>query len=442
MHHNVWILLALAAGLSSCATKVATPAQPMKEALQAHPCPEGVPADVSCLAGTDAEGAHVLIAMPRQWNGTLVVHAHGGPELGVPQLKRTEGDLKRWSVFARAGYAWAASSFRMGGVSVRTAAADTERVRAIFIDRFGAPRHVILHGQSWGASVAARAAETTAPLYDGVLLTSGVLGGGPRSYDFRLDLRVVYQAVCGNHPRPDEPQYPLWQGLPPDAKLTRAELYRRVNECTGVDAPAASRTPAQQRALKTLLDVVHVPERSLKGHLAWGTWHFQDIVFKRLAGRNPFGNEGVRYAGSDDDAALNARVARYRIDPQARADFAADTSPTGRIAAPVLTLHAIDDPIAFVELESVFRNTMEEAGTSGHLVQAFTRDHEHSYLSDAQYIAAIEALLAWVERGDKPDAEALARRCAKVDARFDPAGGCRFEPGFHPAALASRVPPR
>jgi len=24
-------------------------------------------------------------------------------------------------------------------------------------------------------------------------------------YDFRLDQRVVYQAVCGNHPRPDEP---------------------------------------------------------------------------------------------------------------------------------------------------------------------------------------------------------------------------------------------
>jgi len=47
------------------------------------------------------------------------------------------------------------------------------------------------------------------PPYDAVLLTSGVLAGGTRSYDFRLDLRVVYQAVCGNHPRPDEAQYPL-----------------------------------------------------------------------------------------------------------------------------------------------------------------------------------------------------------------------------------------
>ena len=54
-----------------------------------------------------------------------------------------------------------------------------------------------------------------------MLLTSGVLGC---AYDFRLDLRVVCQYVCRNHPRPDEPQYPLWQGPPMDNTLTRAEL--------------------------------------------------------------------------------------------------------------------------------------------------------------------------------------------------------------------------
>ena len=61
--------------------------------------------------------------------------------------------------------------------------------------------------------------------YDAVLLTSGVLGGGTRSYDFRLDLRVVYQALCNNHPRPDEPAYPLWMGLPANStKIGRAHV--------------------------------------------------------------------------------------------------------------------------------------------------------------------------------------------------------------------------
>lgn len=56
------------------------------------------------------------------------------------------------------------------------------------------------------ASVAARAAEINGPLsevspkVDALLLTSGVLGGA-RSYDFRFDLRVIWQAVCGTHPK-------------------------------------------------------------------------------------------------------------------------------------------------------------------------------------------------------------------------------------------------
>ena len=50
--------------------------------------------------------------------------------------------------------------------------------------------------------------------YDGAL-TNGVLGGGSRGYDYRVDLRVVYQYCCQNLPRPSELQYPLWQGLRP-----------------------------------------------------------------------------------------------------------------------------------------------------------------------------------------------------------------------------------
>ena len=45
---------------------------------------------------------------------------------------------------------------------------------------------------------------------------------GTRSYDFRLDLRVLYQQLCNNHPLPQEPQYPLWMGLPADGRQTLA----------------------------------------------------------------------------------------------------------------------------------------------------------------------------------------------------------------------------
>ncbi len=410
-------------------------------------CPAELPATAHCLGGRDGAGAFYLIAMPAAWSGVLVLHAHGGPTLGPPKVERTREDLKRWAVMVKAGYAWAGSTYRDGGVQVHAAAEDTERLRRLFVHDVAVPRVTVLHGQSWGASVAAIEAETFTrdpdtgrPPYDAVLLTSGVLAGGTRAYDFRLDLRVVYEAVCANHPRADEPTYPLWRGLPEGSTMTHAELERRVDDCLGIDRPAAARTPAQARRLKTVLDVVHVPERTLLAHLAWATWHFQDIARYRTGGGSAFGNIGAVYAGSDDDAGLNARVARYHADPAAVARFGADTDPTGRIPVPVLTVHAIDDPEAFVEMDSTFRDTMRHAGTDDHLVQTFTSDHEHSYLTDPAYPALMAALLAWAAGGAKPTPQSVAASCASFEPRFGP--GCHFVPDFRPKPLDTRVPAR
>jgi alpha-beta hydrolase superfamily lysophospholipase len=410
------------------------------------PCPEGIPASVQCSLGKDSAGAFYWIAMPAPWNKQLVVHAHGGPDLGAPDAKGSADDLTRWNIWTRMGFAVVASTYHQGGVAVRSAAEDVERSRQLFIAQFGQPERTILHGQSWGAGVAARTAELFGARdaqgrvpYDAVLLTSGVLGGASLSYDFRMDLRVVYQAVCGDHPRADEPQYPLWQGLPVGAKLTRAQLADRVDACTGVRKPAATRSPEQAQRLATILAAVKVPERTLIAHLNWGTWHFQDIVTKRTNGANPFTTMGVIYAGG---AVLNDKVARYAADSLAVATLSADADPTGRIAVPVLTMHAIDDPTAFVELESTFRRTMERAGRSKALVQLFTQDSEHSYSSDAQYVSAIRALLAWVEQGTVPTPKAVAASCANVEPIYDPAKGCRFVPTYTAAPLSSRVPSR
>lgn len=415
---------------------------------EVRPCPPGVAADTRCLSGRDSAGAYYWLAVPPNWNGVLALHAHGGPELGEPKAERASADLTRWSIWTRAGYAYAGSGFHLGGVEVRSAAQDTERVRQIFNAEVGVPRRTILHGQSWGAGVAAKAAEMFARSadgkspYDGLLLSSGVLGGGSQSYNFRLDLRAVYQAVCGNHPRADEAAYPLWQGLPPGHGLTRAELATRVDECTGVRKPAAQRSASQERNLKTLTQVISIPESALLGHLNWATWHFQDIVFNRLGGRNPFGNIGVRYRGSDNDEALNTRVARYEADPKALALLAQDTDLQGPIAVPVLTLHGIDDATAFVELESVFRDTLVKSQSANHLVQTFTRDHEHSYQNDAHYVAAMAALLDWIESGRQPTPANVAERCLALGSQFDATHSCRFAPDFHPNPLSNRVPVR
>ena len=442
--------LSLAALLAAagCAQRPAAPAVPAvaEPAPGRVACPPAVPAGATCLAGVDSRGAHYLIARPAEWNGTLVLHAHGGPNLEAPTAARAVEDLTRWAVMVKAGYAWAGSTFRQGGVEVRAAAEDTERLRGIFRTHVAIPRRTILHGQSWGAGVAAKGAEmfTAATLgtqpYDGVLLTSGVLAGGTRSYDFRTDLRAVYQYLCNNHPRPTEPAYPLNIGLPAGAALTQADLTARVNECLGLNRPAAQRSPEQQARVQTIENVIRIPASSIQSHLNWGTFHFQDVVSKRTGGASPFGNTGVTYTGSNDDAALNAGVPRLRADPAAYARFAADTDLTGRIPVPVLSVKWTGDPTAFVELDAFFKSVMQQGGSGERLVQTFTTTGTHSYISDATYPTLMQALLQWVEQGRTPTPAGIAAACAAQEARFG--AGCSFAPDHVPAALETRVPAR
>jgi pimeloyl-ACP methyl ester carboxylesterase len=405
---------------------------------QAQACPEGVPAGARCLRGQDSASSHYLIVMPEKWSGVLVVHSHGGPSLGTPTAKRNDEDIKRWAITVSEGHAWAGSVFRQGGFAVTTAAEDTERVRRIFVDHVAKPRRTLLHGQSWGGMVATRAAELFPKSWEGILLTSAIVAG-PAAFDFRVDLRAIYQYLCNNHPRPDEPAYPLPIGLPVDSKLVNADVAKRVDECLGTAKPAAQRTPEQAAKLKTIATVLKIPESSVAGHIKYATYTFRDITAKN-GGVSPFGNAGVRHVGSPDDAALNAGVPRFKADPAAVARFAADTDNRGRFAVPVLTAHGIGDATVFVEGGDTLRQRMVAAGNGDRLVQTYVDSSEHSYRGDAMYPPLFEALLNWVDKGQKPSPAGVAERCRQLRAA-QPAE-CRFLPDYVAKPLASRILPR
>ena len=420
--------------LTACVnTPLSTEVAPTKQV-----CPEGVPAGATCLRGQDSATSHYLIVMPAKWTGVLVVHAHGGPSLGTPKTTRADEDIKRWAITVQEGHAWAGSVFRQGGFAVTTAAEDTERVRRIFIDHVAKPRTTLLHGQSWGAMVATRAGEMFPKSWDGILLTSGVVAG-PTTYDFRLDIRALYQHLCNNHPRPTEQAYPLSIGLPTDSKLTHAELAQRANECLGTGTPAAQRTPEQAQKLKTIVDVLKMPENSVMSHLNWGTFSLQDVVAKN-GGVSPFGNAGVRYVGSSDDVKLNAAIPRFTADPKAVARFSADVNHEGRFVVPVISAHAINDATVFVEGQDVLRQKMKAAGKDHLLVQTYVDSREHSYWGDAHYPPLFNALLQWVEKRQKPSPSDIDQQCKQLSSA-KPAD-CRFLPNYAVKPIASRIHPR
>lgn len=419
----------------------AQPAAPLQSVARA--CPAELPAQTRCYTGQDAHGAYYWSAIPQAWNGTLVVHSHGGPSLKPPSVNEPLADLQRFAVVVAEGYAWTGSSYRHAGYGVRDAAEDTDAVRERFWSEFGRPKHTLLHGQSWGGNVAAKTAELYGrdadgkPRYDGVILTSGIVSGGSVAYDFRADLRAVYQYYCNNLPAPGEPSYPLWQGLAAQNPLSSREVAARLNSCTGLAKPAAQRTPEQARALRNILAVVRLPESSLASHLNWATATFRDLTLRQFKGANPFSNIDVVYRGSDDDAALNRGVARFAATPEGVRALAYDSDLNGKLMVPTLTMHAIGDPTVFVEAETVFRETVAAAGASSLLVQSFTDEHEHSKLATPQYAALLRAMMDWIERGVRPSPESLAAGCEQRKAAYHEA--CHFAPAYVPGPLSART---
>ena len=270
--------------------------------------------------------------------------------------------------------------------------------------------------------------------YDGAFFNSGMVAGAVAGYQFRADLRAVYQYYCKNLPRADEPQYPIWRGLPAESRMTPNELTARIDECTGITKSAATRTELQKKNLANILAVGGFRESVLIRHMQYGAFNFRDIA-NITHGKSPFSNVHSIYRGSDDDEALNRGVIRFEADAAAIAALNADAEPKAALAIPVMAIHSINDPQVSVNAEAFYRDLAKATGTASKLVQAYTDENEHTAQSDAEIAAALGNLMQWIESGTHPSPQSVAAACETR--RVDLTGPCRYRPDFEPKGYAT-----
>jgi hypothetical protein len=110
------------------------------------------------------------------------------------------------------------------------------------------------------------------------------------------------------------------------------------------------------------------------------------------------------------------------------------------VTVPVLTMHGIGDATVFVEHQAAYRATLERAGTADRLVQVFVDEEDHQKLSPVLYPAALAALAAWAEGGERPTPEAIRLRCLSLQWVYP--GECRILPDYVPQPWEARVNPR
>ena len=84
----------------------------------------------------------------------------------------------------------------------------------------------------------------------------------------------------------------------------------------------------------------------------------------------------------------------------------------------VVSAHGIGDATVFVEGSDSLRQRMAAAGNGQRLVQNFVDSAERSYWGDVYYPPLFNALLNWVEKGQKPTSAGIAASCVQQPSSF------------------------
>jgi alpha-beta hydrolase superfamily lysophospholipase len=289
------------------------------------------------------DGSQVLTCVPQTgWNGDLVVFAHGyvapGEPVAIPYDQLEIDGTSLPAIVTGLGFAFATTSYRANGLAIEEGVEDvTALVRAFAAAAPHPPDHVYLVGASEGGLVTTLAVEQDRSPFSGGLATCGPVGDFRRQIDYLGDFRVLFDYFFPGVLRGDAtlvPTYVLenWESVYlPRVTAALAKNPGRLDRLLKV-----SRAPFDPNVPQSKIDTA-------LGILWYNVFATNDA--REKLGGNPFDNSRRLYLGSGNDFWLNLLVKRYHADRPALAAIDAYYQTSGKLEAPLVTLHTTADPI-------------------------------------------------------------------------------------------------
>lgn len=351
----------------------------------AEPVDQGSPPEAGCTEGTLESGALSLICFPESWNGTLVIFAHGYVEPSAPVALPDDevGDVSVSAAVTGLGYAYATTSYRENGLVVLPAIEDVTQLVEAVRDRVKPdPTRSFVVGFSEGGLVAALTLERHPDLIDGALAGCGPIGDFTRQIDYFGDARVLFDYYFPG----------VLPGtaveIPPQLRSGWTSAYEPAVVAALTGDPARAAELARVAGIP-IPDAVAAAASTIAQVLWYNVFATADAQ-ERLGG-NPYTNVGRQYAGSSDDAALNAGVARYEPVTLARAALG-QYDPSGDLPGPVVTLHTTGDPEVPFFHEALYHDKVEAAGRLDRLEQRSVDRLGHCTFTSPELFSAFLSL--------------------------------------------------
>jgi pimeloyl-ACP methyl ester carboxylesterase len=416
--------------------------------------------------GIASDGAAYRIEVPPDWNGTLVMFAHGFRGTGNvvwvdnPQLRQ---------YFVDKGFAWAASSYAVNGYDPGDGVVDTHDLLQAFPSITGlSAKQVIMSGLSMGGEITVAEIEAYKGQFAGAMPYCGVLAGNDLfnyylganvtaagltgttiSYPATLAAGQAYAAAYQGAVQSELPAL----GITPNP-ATGGQTFTTDLTKTGslwadtVEQLSGGTRPGFQSALNYwdgfgFAPLTHIPFLfGLYPGLNGGTLGF--------ANGSVAGNEQTFYTFGDQpstmlpqEIALNREVLRVPVTATSSADALSPAELPiihGDPGIPVLSIHGIGDLFVPFSMDQRYDELMVAHGQGGLFVDRAIREVTHCGYTTSELAAGFSALVSWIATGARPAGDDILDPRAVASPLF----GCRFTdptPGAHPEFKGVLCPP-
>lgn len=386
----------------------------------------------------ELSGSAYRVEVPANWNGELVMYAHGYRGTGAA-LTVGNPSIRRYLL--EKGYAWAASSYSKNYYDVRAGVEDTNALALAFNTiaaangrPLAAPSKIFITGHSMGGHIAAAAVEdetrdraNNKVRYAGAAPMCGVTGD-VELFDTFAAMQVSAQAVAGVPASPladwasvaSQVNGALWSSFPSAATPTAMPTPTALGESY---VSIVKNLTGGERPLFML-----GLQRGGSFPSSYGTFG-SDGTINGILGKP--GVDTTRYVYTVDgnptlSASINGSVQKIKADPTANA-LRADglrwiPKVNGEFSVPVVAIHTLGDLFVPFHMMQIYRQRAEAKGNGARLVTRAVRGISHCDFSVAEQAEAFDALVQWEKGGPKPAGDDILTKATVAAPTF----GCAF----------------
>ena len=355
-------------------------------------------------------GAGYKVEVPPNWNGKLVMYAHGYAGTGAA-LTADAPLIRRYLV--QNGYAWAASSYSKNYYDVRAGVEDTNALANEFIKiaaknsrTLTAPSKIYITGVSMGGHITGAAIDDEAQAYainktkyNGAVPMCGVMGDTELFNQFAA-MQVTAQALAGL------PSYPTDKFAEIKTLVDAALFTKFPSVPTAAGAKYLSVVKNITGGERPMFDLGIAFGGSFPS--AYGTFG-SDGTVTGILNKNVLDTRAFTYTITGDvagSAALNASVLKLTAATDAnrlRTDgLRWIPKVNGNFKIPVVSIHTLGDLFVPFSMQQVFQKNVAAKGNSAFLVQRALRGVSHCDFTVAEASTAFDDMVKWESGGAKP----------------------------------------